>query len=74
MQFGAIGLLLLIFVLFYQFKLAYRLNSLPMMILLSVTVVGMMTSSPISMHIKYMFFYAFVLSMLYMESLESKVS
>jgi O-antigen ligase len=74
MQFGAIGLLLLIFVLFYQFKLAYRLNSLPMMILLSVTVVGMMTSSPISMHIKYMFFYAFVLSMLYLDSLETKSS
>jgi len=73
MLFGVVGLILLVGVIAYQFKIASRQKSLSMVILLSVTVIGMMTASPISMHIKYMFFYTFVLSMLYMESLSKKV-
>jgi len=72
MLFGVSGLLLLIGVFGYQFKIARDQKSIPMMILLTVTIVGMLTASPISFHIKYMFFYAFVLSMLYMDSLETK--
>ncbi len=68
MEFGILGLLVLIFVLGYQFLLAYRLKSLPMMMLLGVTIVGMMTTSLISMHLKYMFFYIFVMTMLYLDA------
>ena len=68
MQFGSIGLLVLILVLLTQFKIAFEQKSLPMVILLSVTLVGMMSTSLISMHIMYMFFYAFVLTMLYLET------
>ncbi len=72
MQFGIIGLFALIFALFYQFKIAYKLHSIEMILLLSVTVIGMLTTSLISMHIKYMFFYAFMLTMLYLKALNSK--
>jgi O-antigen ligase len=68
MQFGFIGLILLILTLTAQIMIAYRQNSTKMMILIFVTIIGMMSASPISMHIKYMFFYAFVLSMLYLDS------
>jgi hypothetical protein len=74
MLFGITGLVLLVGVFSYQFKIARDQKSIPMMILLTVTIVGMLTASPISFHIKYMFFYAFVLSMLYMDSLETKNS
>ena len=66
MQFGAIGLILLILVFIYQFKIAYIKKSTPMAILLSVTIIGMMSASPITIHIKYMFFYALMLTMLYL--------
>jgi len=68
MLFGIVGLIVIIGVLVYQFKIAIKQRSMPMIILLTVTIIGMMTASPISMHIKYMFFYVFVLSMLYMDS------
>ncbi len=74
MLFGIVGLIALVAILASQFKIANEQKSLPMVILLTVTTTGMMTASPISMHIKYMFFYAFVLSMLYLDSLESKSS
>jgi O-antigen ligase len=72
MLFGIVGLIALVAILTCQFKIANEQRSLPMVILLTVTTIGMLTASPISMHIKYMFFYAFVLSMLYLDSLESK--
>ena len=68
MLFGTLGLILLILVFIYQFKIAHNQKSLPMTMLLSVTIIGMMTSSPMSVHVKYMFFYAFVLTMLYLDS------
>ncbi len=68
MQFGIIGVILLILVIIYQFKIAYMQKSTPMMILISVTIVGMMSASPISMHIKYIFFYALLLTMLYLDN------
>ncbi len=74
MLFGTMGLLILLFVFIQQFKIAYRQKSLPMTILLAVTIVGMMTAAPITIHIKYMFFYAFVLTMLYMNSQEKSIN
>ncbi len=68
MQFGTIGLILLVLVFIYQFKIAYIKKSTPMAILLSVTIVGMMSASPITIHIKYMFFYALMLTMLYLST------
>ncbi len=70
MQFGLVGLALLIFIILFQFKIAYDQNSISMALLLTVTIVGMMSTSLISMHIKYMFFYAFVLTILYLDSFE----
>jgi len=70
MQFGLLGLVLLIVVLLLQFKIAYAQKSLSMILLLAVTFMGMMTASPITMHIGYMFFYAFVLTILYVDSID----
>ncbi len=72
MQFGLVGLVLLIFIILFQFKIAYEQKSIAMTLLLTVTLTGMMTASPISMHIKYMFFYAIVLTVLYLDSFEKK--
>jgi len=66
MQFGIIGVILLLFVIIYQFKIASKLHSTDIFLLLTVTLIGMMSTSLISMHIKYMFFYAFTLSLLYL--------
>jgi len=71
MLFGIVGVVIIVGVLAYQFNIATKQKSLPMIILLTVTLIGMMTTSLISMHIMYMFFYAFVLSMLYLDSLDS---
>jgi O-antigen ligase len=68
MQFGFIGLILLMLTITAQIIIAYRQNSTKMMILIFVTVIGMMSASPISIHIKYIFFYAFMLTMLYLDS------
>ncbi len=70
MQFGLIGLISLLGVLFVQLKLAQKLNSPPMIILLVVTMMGMFSASPISMHIKYIFFYTLTLTMLYLDALQ----
>jgi O-antigen ligase len=72
MQFGAAGLVLFLLVLAMQIRIAQQQKSVPMAILLAVSITGMMTASPISMHVKYMFFYAFVLSILYLQSLNKK--
>ncbi len=72
MEFGIFGIVVLLFVLGCQFMIAYRLKSLPMAILLSVTIVGMMTTSLISMHLKYMFFYTMVLTVLYFDALKKR--
>jgi len=58
MQFGLLGLAVLLGVLFLQFRMAISTNSLPLLLLTSVTTIGMTTTSLISMHVKYMFFYA----------------
>ncbi len=71
MQFGFLGVFILLFVLFRQFKIAYEINSTPMFLLLSVTLIGMFSTSLISMHIKYIFFYAFVLTMLYLDKISN---
>lgn len=68
LQFGVFGLALLIGILLVQFQLAIRRDSTPMLILLTVTAIGMLTTSPISMHVKYMFFYSIVLTLLYVDS------
>ncbi len=68
MQFGYIGLFILIFTLLLQYKIAFELNSIPMIMLISVTIVGMMTTSLISMHIKYICFYAFSMVLFYLEA------
>ena len=70
MQFGMIGVILLLAVLFAQLKIAQKLNSTPMLILLAVTIMGMFTSSPISMHTKYIYFYTLTLTMLYLDALQ----
>jgi O-antigen ligase len=69
MQFGTIGVILLLLIFIYQFKIAYLQNSTPMMILISVTLIGMMSASPISMHIKYIFFYALLMTMIYLDNI-----
>ncbi len=68
MQFGTIGLLLFILVILSQFKIAYNQNSISMILLISVTLIGMMSTSLITMHIKYMFFYSLILTALYLQS------
>ncbi len=68
MQFGWLGLMILLGVLFTQLKLAQKLHSPPMMILIIVTIIGMFSASPISMHIKYIFFYALTLTLLYLDA------
>ncbi len=70
MEFGLLGLLLFLWVVIYQFVIAFRVNSLAMVLLLSVTITGMMTTSLISMHLKYMFFYAFMTTVLYFDALD----
>ncbi len=68
MLFGTAGVLLLAGVLLIQFMIAYRVGSPGMMILLVVTVMGMLTASPVSVHVKYIFFYTLMLTMLYLDA------
>lgn len=68
MQFGLLGVAILLTVLFLQIRLAIRQNSIPMGILLAVSITGMLTTSLISMHVKYMFFFALTQSALYVYS------
>ncbi len=72
MLFGSVGVLLIVSILLYQFYIAWRVRSLGMTILLTVTVVGMMTASPISVHVKYIFFYTMMLTMLYLDALAKR--
>lgn len=67
MQFGFIGGLVLAMVAAIQISTAISIKSTPMKLLLAVTFIGMLTTSPISMHVKYMFFYSLLLTMLYIE-------
>jgi O-antigen ligase len=69
MLFGLLGAVVITGVLAYQFWIAYSVHSVGMMLLLTVTVTGMLTASPISVHVKYIFFYTMVLTMLYMDAL-----
>ncbi len=68
MQFGWLGLITLLGVLFAQLKLAQKLHSPPMILLIIVTMIGMFSASPISIHIKYIFFYALTLTLLYQDA------
>lgn len=68
MQFGLLGILVLFAVLFLQIRVAIQHNSIPMGILLAVSITGMLTTSLISMHVKYMFFFALVQSALFVYS------
>ncbi len=68
MQFGILGIALLIAILITQLRIACRQKNAPMLLLLTVTTIGMLTTSPISMHVKYMFFYSIMTVMLYIDS------
>ena len=68
MLFGAAGIFLIVGVLLWQFRIAYSVRSPGMMTLLVVTVTGMLTASPVSVHVKYIFFYTMMLTMLYLDA------
>ena len=68
MLFGVMGVVVLAGVLLYQFMLAYRVGSVGMMLLLVVTLTGMMTASPLTAHIKYIFFYTMMMTILWLDA------
>jgi len=74
MQFGLLGLLVILSVIYSWLRLARDLNSTPILILLIVTLTGMMSSSPISIHTKYIMFFVFTLVTLYLKELDQQSS
>ncbi len=65
MQFGLLGIVVLVAILLIQLRTAVKIDSTPMILILTTTIVGMLTTSLISVHVKYMFFYAIVTTLLY---------
>ncbi len=74
MQFGILGLLVILGVIYTWLRLAINLNSIPILILLIVTLTGMMSSSPISIHTKYIMFFVFTFVALYLKELDQRSS
>ncbi|HBR98140.1 MAG TPA: hypothetical protein DD979_12295 [Gammaproteobacteria bacterium] len=65
LQFGVVGFAVFLLALWLLLRTAIAHNNHPMKLLLAVTGIGMLTASPVSIHIKYMFFFTVVLSLLY---------